>query len=308
MQQPSEGDPSAEEWARKLATINKRVIVERKFQAPWSTAGVEAMHQHSVSQEALSVGVNVRNTFHHYYKKHMTLLGLRKELDSSDTDSETSDNYQAKLFRRRQHRLKPRAMGSLEDAEHARRKALKGQPWSYRCPSFDDIGIQNVERVMRGKKTVGFPTREQMSALRERDAHQWMQRANSLGRKTPLVRLQEAIDNSRGERSMFRNEWDGREEEEQQTLRRRRHEFRSLPAAPTPVERAKERMQRAKAEEAERASTRRDRGAKVRSLSSMTTWTMSHELHRIRKDHAESMARHKMVMDCVNRIPILQCQ
>lgn len=284
-----------EERQRKLASINKRVVVERKLHAPWSTAGIEKTYDKSVAQEALAAGVNVRDTFHHYYKKHMTLLGLRKELDSSDTDSETSENYTSKLFRRRQHRLKPRAVHPFEAAERQRREEMAGKPWAYRCPSIDDVGIQNVERPHRGKKTAGFPTSEELSQRRKRDAESHLRQVET-HRKTPLMRLHEAVEESRGLQSMFRNEWDERQAREDAAIRRRRHDFTPPPVAPTPAELTRQRLQ----QEYDQGSGSKSR----RSVSSMTLHKMDRELQRIRRDHAEAMTRHKMIIEAVAAIPI----
>jgi len=56
---------------------------------PWAVAGpltTPAPHTQETAARAVDNGRDSRH--HHYYKKHMTMLGLRKELDSSDTDSD----------------------------------------------------------------------------------------------------------------------------------------------------------------------------------------------------------------------------
>lgn len=261
--------------------------------------------------------------FHHYYKKHMCILGMRRAMESSDSDSETSENYHTKLFKRRMHLpiTKQRREADRRAAEEEQRRRLEGLaleegetlkkvPWSYRCPSVADLGVvgdsdgpEANDRKHRGGEgdrgrrvfPKGFvednrypqPHRER---LRPREAYEkWTHET----RDTPTC---------------LPNPWEERvaQQKLEQCARRRcgpTAEDRAHSVLLSPLERTK----MIHAEEQLAARSAREQGGRRRaasSLSSATQRQVDRRVEEIHKIHRESLARHKAIMQLIHRVPI----
>jgi len=261
---------------------------------PWAVAGsltTPAPQTLEASERVVAAAQGSRH--HHYYKKHMTMLGLRKELDSSDTDSETSENFQTKLFRRRHHKLKPvKTMADRErEAVDARRAA---RPWEQLVAPLNRIGLKPTavdddpedrkrlqDGVRKGKRVVGFA-----------EAHD---RVEGPPRKTKDGRQSRIDDHNAAvaagpARTTLLNAWDEREAERESE----RRQFRLSGPRPTPdLFRAPPRVT---PEPLSAAAAPAQQRRSHSSLSGATSLSITRTVRALRKDHEESMHRHRLIM------------
>lgn len=282
----------------------------------------------SHTQKSLTQPLAKNEMFHHYYKKHATILGLAKDLPSSDSDSETDENYSTKIFKRRMHfpimnkrdearRQNQAAAGGtqgqdMSEEERLKHKRAQQKPWTYRCPSVNDLGVYSedphhegrlakVARAAkadeRGKKVFpkGFqpdtryeePKRIRLSA---KEAYvKWMQES----RETP---------------TSLPNPWDDRliAEEESQRLRRRQGptpEARSRSVLLSPVEQTKQRIAEERAAEGS-ALGKASRSGKISRLSGHTQRAIEERVAELLSSERESLGRHRQIMDLIHKIPV----
>ena len=265
-------------------------VAREPIPTPWASA---SPHHAAVSATHASLEETFQghDAYHHYYKKHMTMLGLRKELDSSDTDSENSDNFQTKLFRRRQHRLKP--LVTMRDKEQAAiEERRRASPWVTRCSSVAELGDdeprRNVPKRRNGKRVF-------------RDGHASSESIAVPTRPMPRLNARERLAQAvaGGTTSMVLPLTEGAavaERRENERLERRR----CPPPQPGPGP-SKHQYDPIK-ESCLGAAPPRRSGASQRTLLSI-----ERRVAALAKEHAASMQHHRTVMACIHGLPIMPC-
>jgi hypothetical protein len=273
--------------------FEERVAAEHQLKTiptPWAIPGtLRTGEAHTRDAGDSAVRTNAR--FHHYYKKHMTLLGLRKALDSSDTDSETSTNFQTKMFRRRRHPLKKlQSVAEKEAADLAAR--TQARPWQQLVPPLSRIGLtplpdddEDRRRLQdghhKGKRVTNFDSiNEQLDGPPARI------RLSAAEQHRIAVSLPRT-------RTSIAGAWEQREVMQQTAKVDRRRNERPSPlmfapptATPHPLE-AEERRAMAEVADQRRSKT---------SMGGATAMQITRTVRKLRQDHRESMGRHRMIM------------
>jgi hypothetical protein len=317
--------------------IHSNATGRRSTATNYTAAEIAAIHKQEcerVAQEYYSTEAHRSGSqpwkknaaFHHYYKKHMCILGMRKALgDSSDSDSENSENYQTKLFKRRMHlpvtkqrdatrraaeeeRNRRSALGLPDDDDNVSR--TQRHPWQYRCPSVAHLGVvgpddeEAAERgrrheAERGKKVFpnGFVADNRYQEPSKRDTSRGRAAYDRWARETSDTPVN------------LPNPWEDRVvlEAEEKRLRRRRGptvEERSRSVLLSPLEQTKLKMEQERKEEAAAARLQRGGGRSSSSLSGATQRQIDHRVLELMRSHKDSMTRHNAIMAMVHRVPI----
>lgn len=229
-------------------------------------------------------------SYHHFYKKHMTILGLKKYLgDSSDTDSETSTNYHGKLFKRKvrfpctERRLE---QAKREAERQAQLPPKEKTPWPYRSASVTEVGeATRRTEALRGKKV--FPDGFEGPDARYEEPKHPLPR--------PLERLRVSALETQGSATSLPNPWDARMAAEEAIPRREKQE-------------QQRRCRTTVLDEtfANSSSTRRIAAVSPpkRSVSSMTSLSIQQRVDELLRSETESLGRHKEIMRLVKSIPV----
>jgi hypothetical protein len=260
------------------------------------------------AQLAMLSGVEKKQAFHHYFKKNMTILGLSKSLDSSDSDSESDSNYKSKVFRRRWHYPFLAAKKEAPPLENEK-KTHRETRWAYRAPSIADVGVyeddpEHPDRLstVAAKRAKGtrFSKRIFPGAIRDgRNVVEDFRKNNRAPAR--LSALDEYVTRSRSTadaQCCLPNEWDAREE--QKRLERIARKQRGPGFDPnagrwglSPVEQTRARIAE------ERAQSTGPDGRSGGTISAMTEGKICRRADELLRDGRESLARHRLIMDVV---------
>lgn len=331
--------PSVEE-AIKMHNTNSTAVVKEKYTAA-EIASIHKQECERVAQERYSTEAHRSGSqpwkknaaFHHYYKKHMCILGMRKALgDSSDSDSENSDNYQTKLFKRRMHlpitKQRDATRRAVEE-ERIRRSAL-GLPdsdevkikkqWQYRCPSVAHLGVVgDDDDVAPNDDAPVAASRQRRNFIVERgkkvypqgfvpdNRYQEPRRDQPRGRAAYEKWIRDTADTPVN----LPNPWEERVqlEAEEKELRRRRGpttEERSRSVLLSPLEHTKIKIEQERKEElaSRRLQDKMSGGRSSSSLSGATQRQIDHRVLELLRSHKDSMTRHNAIMEMIHRVPI----
>lgn len=261
---------------------------QHTINTPWAVPGVVATEEPHTKQAFQPPGGDVNTRFHHYYKKHMTILGLRKELDSSDTDSENSENFQNKLFRRRRHKLRPVVTQAMREAAalQARKEA---RPWVQLVAPLDRLGLTPVPDPEEDvRRTVPLRSGKRVNNY---DAVNEGLEVPVRHRASPLENYKMNLEAPRC-RTSLAGEWDDREVKVQEEKRARKREQLT-----PPVPRAVSVLEKQK----EVAQQRRSQS----SLSTYTATRIVDTIKRLKREQRESLARHRVILDKIGATPPL---
>jgi hypothetical protein len=267
-----------------MPMANHHVPDVKTIATPWAVCGpLTTLPSHSAAVQRTALRTS--NRFHHYYKKHMTLAGLRKELDSSDTDSETSTNFQTKVFRRRHHKVAAVVtVAQREAAAVERRRAA--HPWEYHPNHLGAVGrpaegdttdwAKVKRRTTGGKKVLG--------------QFQGKDRYNAEPRRPQLaVRERHAASALDHYSTSLLSGWDDREADRAAAARQRKRDTPASVAMFSPLP-----VLAATPSASGGASTRGSRAA-----GAATRMRIGREVDRIAKGHREAMKLHEAVMGVV---------